>query len=51
MERQLRSEISESDTIMKIISEDSIRVIQMFLSFEHITMRDFPDFGTSEKSV
>lgn len=43
MERQLRSEISESDTIMKTVSEDSIRVIQVFLSFEFITRRDFPD--------
>lgn len=44
MERQLRSEISESDTIMKTVSEDNIRVIQVFLSFEFITRRDFPDF-------
>lgn len=43
MERQLRSEISESDTIMKTVSEDSIRVIQVFLLFEFITRRDFPD--------
>lgn len=49
METQARLEIPESDTIIKIISEDSIRAIQIFLSLEHIILKTFLTSGQMKR--